>query len=164
MFATETGDADAARVAFATWMEQVFPHLPGVLRYLGVGTAVTVAARLGDADRTPPLAEYLTPFRGELIGSDAWIFAAVDHLLGVCAATVGDLDDAVDLLGAGHEMYERLGLHARTVPSGLDLGRVLLERGGPGDREAGEAHLRRAIESAEQLGMGPSAARAASLL
>ena len=50
------------------------------------------------------------------------------------------------------------------MKSGLDLGWVLLERGKPGDRATGEAHLRRAAESAERLGMRPSALEATSLL
>ena len=164
LFAVETGDREAGRIALKAWAEHVFPQLPGMLRYLGAATAVTVAARLGEVEHVPALAEYLTPFRGELIASDAWIFAAVDHLLGLCAALSGQLDEAVERLGEGHAMYEQLGLHARAVKSGLDLGRVLLERGKSGDRATGEAHLRRAAESAERLGMRPSALEATSLL
>ena len=74
------------------------------------------------------------------------------------------LDEAVERLGDGHAMHEQLGLHARAVKSGLDLGRVLLDRGNPGDRAAGEGHLERAAESAERLGMLPSALEATSLL
>ena len=92
LFAIETGDRDAATAGLTTWVDDVFPLLPGMLRYLGVASAVVVAAAVGDAARAAILADYLTPFRGELIGSDAWIFQAVDHLLGLCATTNGRLD------------------------------------------------------------------------
>jgi hypothetical protein len=164
LFAIETGDRDAAAAGLATWVDEVFPLLPGMLRYLGVASAVVVAARVGDAARTSILADYLMPFRGELVGSDGWIFEAVDHLLGLCAATDGRLDEAVELLRSGHELYRRLGLRAREVHSGLELGRVLLERGGPGDAAATDAQLRRSATLADELGMGPSARTAASSL
>jgi hypothetical protein len=160
----ETGDLDAARQAFEFWMEHVFPQVPGVLRYLGAAVAVPIAARLGDAENATILGEYLSRFRGELVGTDAWINFAVDHSLGLCAATTGQLDEAIELLAAGHAMYERLGLRARAVVGGLDLGRALLQRGGTGDRDAGEAHIRTTVGLAEQLGMTPKAREAAALL
>ena len=85
-------------------------------------------------------------------------------LLGLCAATEGRLDEAVELLTSGHELYRRLGLRAREVHSGLDLGRVLLERGSPGDADAAVVLLRTSAGLADDLGMVPSARAAASLL
>jgi tetratricopeptide (TPR) repeat protein len=164
LVAVETGDLDRAATGLDAWMNHVYPHLPGMVRYLGVASAVVVAARIGDVERSDVFAEYLEQFRGELIGSDGWIFEAVDHLLGLCAATDGRLDEAVDLLGSGHEMYRRLGLRAREVHSGLDLGRVLLERGAPGDADAAADQLRSTIALADELGMAPSARAAAALL
>jgi class 3 adenylate cyclase len=163
-FAVGTGDVDAGRVALATWIEDVFPQLPGILRCLYTGVAVPVAVGLRDVASATVLGEYLMPFRGELIGDDAWIYPAVDHLVGACAAVRGQLDDAIDLMRSGHAMHERLGLRARLVHSGLDLGRVLLERAAPGDREAGEEHLRHTVALADELGMTPYAREATSLL
>lgn len=160
-FAIETGDRDAAASRLATWVDDVFPLLPGMLRYLGAASAVVVAARLGDSERCAAIAEYLAPFRGELVGSDSWIFQAADHLLGLCAATDGRYDEAVELITSGHELYRRLGLRAREVQSGLDLGRLLLARGGA---DAAASLLRGAAALADELGMGPSAAAARSLL
>ncbi len=162
LFAIERGDRDTAAASLATWVDDVFPLLPGMLRYLGAASAIVTAAQLGDAERCAAIAEYLVPFRGELVGSDAWIFQAVDHLLGLCAATDGRYDEAVELITSGHELYRRLGLRAREVQSGLDLGRVLLARGGAD--VAAAALLRGTAALADELGMGPSAAAAASLL
>jgi hypothetical protein len=160
----ESGDLDAGRIALGAWMDPVFDQLPGLLHCFAAAQAVLVAGRLGDVERAIVLGEFLTLFRGELIGNDAWIYAAADHLVGLCAATAGRLDDAVELMRSGHAMHERLGLHARVAQSGLDLGRVLLARDQPGDRESGETHIRHTVALAEQLGMIPCAREAASLL
>ena len=141
----ESGDLDAGRIALVAWMDPVFDQLPGLLHCFAAAQAVLIAGRLGDVERAIVLGEFLTLFRGELIGNDAWIYAAADHLVGLCAATAGRLDDAVELMRSGHAMHERLGLHARVAQSGLDLGRVLLERDQPGDREAGETHIRHTV-------------------
>ena len=162
--AVETGDLDTGHTAFAAWIEQVFPQLPGVLRCLYAGVAVPVAVGLRDVESAAVLGEYLTPFRGELVGDDAWIYGAVDYLIGACAGVRGRLDEAVELMRAGHARHEDLGLRARVVQSGLDLGRVLLERGAPGDREAGEEHLRHCVSLANELGMTPYAEAATVLL
>ena len=157
-FALETGDLEAGRIELTAWMEHVFDLVPPMLRVLSAAVAAAIAARVDAHDHASALAEYLGPFRGELIGTDGWIYGPVDHALGVCVAMSGELDDAAELLRAGHALNERLGLRAREVQSGLDLGRVLLERGGAGDLEVGEAHLRRVVELADELGMNPSAA------
>ena len=163
-FAVETGDLDTGRTELTAWMEHVFELVPPMLRVLSAAVAAFIAARVDAADHASAVAEYLGPFGGELIGTDGWIYGPVDHVLGLCAATRGELDEAVDLLTAGHGLNERLGLHAREVQSGLDLGRVLLERGAAGDRDAGQAHLRHVGDLATELGMTPSARRAESLV
>ena len=45
------------------------------------------------------------------------------------------LDDAIELLLTGHHFHAERGLHARSAQSAYDLGRMLLRRGGEGDRE-----------------------------
>jgi len=164
VLALATGDDGAARAAIGAWINEVFGLLPGLLRLLYAGVAVPVAVRLREVECASVLGEYLTPFRGELVGDDALIYGAVDHLVGACAAVSGRFDEAVELIRSGHAQHERLGLHARAVQSGLDLGRVLLERGAPSDREAGEAHLRHTADLAGRLGMTPYAHEAAALL
>ena len=110
LLAVEAGDLDTGHTALSMWMEHAFELVPPMLRGLSAAVAVAVAARVDAVALAAVLAECLAPFRGELIGTDGWIYAASDHVLGVCAATTGELDEAVDLLGTGHALHERLGL------------------------------------------------------
>jgi hypothetical protein len=108
--------------------------------------------------------DYVERFPGELLGSDAGIAGAADAARGRFAAVQGDLDRALSLLEAGHALHERLELHQLSVESGIDLGRVLLRRDGPGDHESAQQLLGQAGSLAEQLGMAPAHAEAQTLL
>ena len=80
------------------------------------------------------------------------------------SAALGRFDDAIEHTRAGHELHERLGLHALAAESALTLGQVLQRRDGPGDRSAATIALRDALELAERLDMTPTAEAAQIIL
>jgi hypothetical protein len=158
------GADDEARELIARWVTDLMPVLPGLFTYSATYRVALLAERMGMPELAPPVWEFLQPFSGELLASAAWVTSAVDHALGLLALTMDRIDDAVDRLHAGHELHARCGFHALSSQSAYDLGRTLLRRGAPGDREAGERLLAAAADLAEQIGRVPLARDARALL
>jgi hypothetical protein len=156
-------DADA-RERLGVWVREIDPIIPTLIRYTAVHYVALLAFQLDIHDGLDGLMEYAELFPGELIGSDGGILGAADAARGRFAALSGDLDRAVDQLEAGHALHERLGLHALTVESGVDLGAVLLRRDQPDDRDRGVELLRATAELASGLGMTPAERRARALI
>ncbi len=162
--ASLAGDTEAVRTAFAAWFDQVRPHLPPHLRYVGAGYASSMVAMLADADRAKQCLGDLEHLSGELLGSEVGINDAVDTALARLVAVLGRLDDAITFGEAGDALHRRLGLDARTAQSSTELGEMLLRRDGPGDRPRAADLLREAADLAERLGMAPTATRARAAL
>lgn len=164
MIIAAEGDGQAARDMTASWVRDLMPHLPGVLVFSCYDHAAALIEEAGDADAAATVWEHLAPFSGELLANAVWIGHAVDHSLGLLAATMDRLDDAIGLLHAGHEFHVRRGLHARRAQSAYDLGRMLARRGAPGDHEASEPLIASAAEVAERIGRVPLSKKARALL
>jgi hypothetical protein len=154
----------AARDELATWIRDIGPLVPEVMRYSAVSYISQLVFELGPFDGLDDWIAYAERFPGEFLGADGGLIGAADAARGRFAAVVGDLDRAVDLLEAGHAMHELLGLHQLSVESGVDLGAVLLRRERAADRDRGADLLRSTAELADAIGMAPAVARARALL
>ena len=158
------GDIDQARELTEHWVRDIMPNVPGLLLFAATSRATPLVEQFGLAEYAQPLWDYLAPFAGELEANVGWIGYAIDHSLGLLAATMERLDDAIELLLTGHHFHAERGLHARSAESAYHLGRLLLRRGGEGDRDAGEGLVTAAAELAEQIGRIPLARDARALL
>jgi tetratricopeptide (TPR) repeat protein len=167
--ALDAGDHKQAGELLDAWLREVEPVVPEVMRYPILGYVSRLALRTEALSedvlsRLEEIAGYAQTFAGELTGSDAGILGAADVARGRFAAARGDLDEAVELLEAGHELHARLSLHQLTVESGLDCGLVLLRRDRPEDRDAARRVLEEASTLATELTMVPARRRAMTLL
>ena len=121
---------------------------------LGMSLVSEACALLDDASGAAPLYEQLAPFAGRhAIGHAEGSVGAVDRYLGLLAATLGDLDDAVRHLTAAIEINERMGARPWTAHSQHDLAEVLLRRNAPEDRQRAADLERAAMAMARSLGM-----------
>jgi tetratricopeptide (TPR) repeat protein len=113
---------------------------------LGIALTSEACAILGDRDRAPTLYEQVLPFQrrhAHVIGEGSG--GAMDRYLGLLARTMGQLEAAETHFHVAIEMNERMGASPWTAHSRYDLAELLLERGGPADRE-------RAIEEFRLVG------------
>jgi class 3 adenylate cyclase len=158
------GAVSEARDLIVSWARDVMPQLPEVLTFSATDRATILIEHFGAAEAAAAVWDYLVPFSGEIQANITWIGCAVDHSLGLLAATMDRLDDAIELLAAGHEFHRQRGLHARAAQSAYDLGRMLLRRDAPGDREAGHAFVTAAADISGRIGRVPLAEQARTLL
>ena len=101
---------------------------------LGMSLTGEACALLGDAAVAETLYERLAPFAGRhAIGHSDGSVGAVDRYLGLVAATLGRLDDAVRHLAAAIEINDRMGARPWTAHCQHDLADVLRRRDAPGD-------------------------------
>ncbi|MDX6367002.1 MAG: hypothetical protein QOK30_2078 [Nocardioidaceae bacterium] len=125
-------------------------------RWLGAAADLAVVAvETGNTPAAAQLYEALVGYRGRLVvwaGANT-VTGTVSYHLGVLAALLGRLDEAVVLLteaAVWAEEYGALPFLARSLAS---LGDALSRRGSDGDAGAAIVHRSRAHEVAQQLGM-----------
>jgi hypothetical protein len=164
MAALAAGNEREARELLASWVRDIQPLVPEIMRYSAIHWVSQLAFELDTYEGLELWPEYAERFPGELLGADAGLLGAADAARGRFAALAGDVARAVELLEAGHALHERLSLHQLSVESGIDLGAVLLRRDRPGDRARGVDLLRTTADMAQTIGMVPAAARARSLM
>ncbi|HEU5302293.1 MAG TPA: AAA family ATPase [Acidimicrobiia bacterium] len=159
-----SGDRDRARVEFGAWLEDAVPDLPAHLAYIGVTYSSRLIQVLGDTGCAEQFLPGMRALSGELPASEVTIMESFDTCAARLLVTLGRLDEAIMAAEAGDALHRRTGLDARTAVSSTELGEMLLQRDGPGDRERSEVLLREGAELAERLGMAPTLARARAAL
>lgn len=142
------------------WKMPSFLRLP--VRALGV-----FAARgLGE------LRDLETLYDGLLLDRERHVVgggSAVNYLgpaelyLGVAAARLGRLDDAVDHLAVAFDIARHNGAQPYAVEAAVELADAKLQRGGVGDAPAVRGLAAEALEQARELGMQPFVRRAERL-
>jgi DNA-binding CsgD family transcriptional regulator len=135
-----------------------------VLSYL-TGYA-ELADAFGDRATAADVYDRLLPFADLFVCSGAGALALLGSArlpLGLTAATVGRLDDAVRHLRAAAEANERAGLPPFAAWARYQLARVLARRRRPGDRDEAAALAASAAAVAGRLGMVPLRRRAGEL-
>ena len=126
----------------------------------------TTAALVGKVEAARQLNVALAPYRGRLVlrAGAVSTWGPVNHRLGLLAAALGRLDDAVEHFEEAIAWEGEVGALPYLAHSRAALADVLSRRSALGDVEAAEEHRLRARSLAEGLGMtrlierlGPSA-------
>ena len=116
--------------------------------------ARSAAAEGADARAIETAREALAPHAGRHgIYYVTAYWGSVDHHLGRLALTAGDLDQAVEHLGAGALAHRRAGARPYEVQSRLARASALWRRNRPGDRDEASYDHRSATSTARELGM-----------
>ena len=141
------------------------PHAHGTLAAYAFG--IMVATALDAADDVATLRGLLSPYRGLHVASGAGAVAytgPTELWLGIAAAYLGLLDDAVDDLERAVRacaVSRADGFHAEAQ---YELAAVLARRAGRGDLTRARSLVADAARQAEELGMAPIASKAATLV
>jgi hypothetical protein len=109
--------------------------------------------RLGDVDRATYLYDEMLPLASHnaTLANIGW--GSMQTALGWCAAAVGRLDDAEVHYEAALSSYERNGWITPQAETQASFAALLVQRGGPGDRERAVALLDAALETAVGVGL-----------
>jgi tetratricopeptide (TPR) repeat protein len=118
-----------------------------------------IAAIVGNAEQVKTLYEMLRPYAALVAGSDHIRIGSVARYLGLLAAALSRLDEAVLFLQESAEADDRIGALPWSAHAKADHARVLLVRGAPGDREAAGDLLREALATYQELGMTVAAGK-----
>ncbi len=149
----ESGEPERSRETLQQLISAEFA--PRHSDFLPVCAAVSAQAahRLGDASIAERVLAELEPFddRFVVVGIGLAGYGAVQRYLGLCAETLGQLDDAIAHYRQGIETDRAMEAWPFIAYGLNDLGRTLHARSGPGDREAGAAYRDQALQIARDL-------------
>jgi DNA-binding CsgD family transcriptional regulator len=161
------------RALYATWLlaegrrdeaHRVYRSLPSVgelppfVHLSAYATLVELAAQFDDRQTAAQMYRLLLPHADLFVSSGAgviMILGSVRYPLGVAAATMGRLDDAVRHLRAAIDSGQRSGMPPMVAQASHQLARVLARRTRPGDRDEAAALATAAATLADRLGMRP---------
>lgn len=124
-----------------------------------------LAAEFGDRERAAQVYRELSPYADLFVCGGAGVIAITGSArapLGLAAATLGRLDEAVRHLRAAVDAALRAGMPPSAAIATLHLARVLARRNRPGDREEAQVLAATAVAEADRLGMAPLAKLAGS--
>jgi hypothetical protein len=156
--AAELGDEVRAWAALERLHAAGLAALPQSSAWLAtLAIAMEAAHLLGDEKTARIVASELAPLADlPVMGSIAVVCLGSAHRpLGLAARVLGDLDRAAEELALAVAHSERLGNRPMAALSRADLADVLLERGGPDDRDTAVELLREAVVVADRSGMVP---------
>jgi tetratricopeptide (TPR) repeat protein len=124
-----------------------------------------VVWRLEDTRRGEILYALLLPFGARCVTSGAaFCGGSAERSLGLLASLLGRYDEAADHFERALLVNERMGGRPWVAYAEHDYARMLLARGGPGDRSAAFVRLHRAADAARTLGMIALCARLEPLM
>jgi len=157
--AAMAGDQQTAAGALATLCGRDLADLPRSSSWLAAMNGVVEAAYLlGDAETSARAYQLLSPFAHlPMIGGLGVVcFGSVHHALGVACLTTGDVDRAVEHLGAA--IHHNLALRHRpaVVVSRLRYAQALARRAQPQDTHTAQMEWATAIAEAAALGIAVS--------
>jgi hypothetical protein len=149
------GDRPAATSALAALCGNDLADLPRSSSWLvTVSGAVEAAYLLGDADTAARAYALLLPYadRPMVASIGAACFGSVHHALGVAALATGEVDRAVEHLGAAVRQNLALGHWPAVVASRHRLAEALTRRGEPADPAESQRQLATAAQEAGARG------------
>jgi tetratricopeptide (TPR) repeat protein len=155
------------RVLFDQLAANDFQDIPRNGNWLvGMAPLAEVATLLGDADRARLLRDLLEPYAGRhiVVGRALVCRGAVDHYLGMLAATMADHAAADRYFASALGTHERLGARAYAARTRVEWARALARRGGPDDTAAARTLLEEALAGYQALGLDSLAGQVADRL
>jgi tetratricopeptide (TPR) repeat protein len=149
-----TGRREEARAVFRAGLAGTDP-VPGPSLQLHLMMVAELAYQLGDAEAARSVRDQLTPYADRFIvtGGAVGCGGAVSRLLGLCALTLGQLDEAVEWLREAVASNRRIGAAPFVARAQAELATALRRRDRPGDREEARQLLAEAAGAAAGLGM-----------
>jgi tetratricopeptide (TPR) repeat protein len=129
-----------------------------------VATCVEVNSRVGDARRASDLHRLLAPYRAQFIAHDAYWVGSTAHHLGLLAASLDRLDEAIDHFAYAADAHRQLPAPAHLARTQAEWARALTARGADGDVERAEDLRRQSRATALRLGLGLGLASGAAPL
>src|SRR5256885_1583926 len=151
-----SGERGKAASALATLRRHDLAGLPRSSSWLGTLNGIVEAAHLlGDADTSAQAYRQLLPFAHlPVVGSiGVACFGSVHHALGVASLTTGDLDRAVEHLGAAVQQNLALAHWPAVIASRHRLAQALGRRARPADAANAEREVAAAALEATELGI-----------
>ncbi len=153
----ESGRLEEARSILDALAPDDFAALRRDFNYLpSLALLATVAALVEDAAHARTLSRLLVPFAERNVVFPVYSPGALGSMhryLGLLAATEGNAERAATHFEAALAMNTRMGARPALARTQHDYARLLLARGGPGDRERAAALRSAALELAEACGM-----------
>jgi len=148
------GRREEARAPFRAGLARTDP-VPGPSLQLYLMAVAEGAYQLGDAEAAWSVRDQLTPYADRFIvtGGAVGCGGAVARLLGLCALTLGQLDDAVGWLRDGVASNRRIGAAPFVARAQAELATALRRRAQPGDAAEARQLLSEAAGAAAELGM-----------
>src|SRR6266508_4379650 len=160
------GRFEEARALFPAGLSRIdLGREPGPSRWLVLMAVAEVAYQLGDADAARSVRDELAPYSDRFIVAAGAVGCggAVSRLLGLCALTLDQLDDAVGWLRAAVASNRRIGAAPFVARAQAELATALRRRAQPGDAEEARQLLAEAAKAAAELGMAVLAGDIAEL-
>jgi eukaryotic-like serine/threonine-protein kinase len=154
LFAAAAGDLARARTVSAESWER--PMTYGHGRPRALSAAAEAAARLGDHSAAEALPPLLVPYDGTILApyGGHMVDVSAASALGQVETVLGRFDEAARHFRAGWEIERRMGYDALVARTQVWWARLLLTRGGDGDRNDGERLLALAEATASRCGLG----------
>src|SRR6266540_3600411 len=161
------------RAVYATWLlaegrrdeaNRIYRSLPPVgelppfVHLSAYAAMAELAAQFEDRETAAQMYRLMLPHADLFVCSGAgvmMILGSVRYPLGIAAATMGRLDDAVRHLRAAIDIGERTGMPPAVAQATYQLARVLARRTRPADRDEAAALATAAATLADRLGMRP---------
>ena len=162
----DLGRLEEAGIEFERLAEGEFAGIPQDAQWaISNALLIDAAFALGDGERARFLRERLAPYRGLVVvaGRSAAARGPVARYLGLAAETAGDTEAAIADYEEAIAMSRRMGDRPFTAESAIELARVLLGRGAPGDPERAADLLDRSLDAAQRLRMAGTSERALAL-
>src|SRR6266508_925133 len=150
------GRRDEARALLPTGLSAIDSgRVPGPTRWLYLAAVAEVAYQLGDADAARWVRDRLIRHADRFIVAAGAVRCggAVSGLLGLCALTLDQLDDAVGWLRQAVASNRRIGAAPFLARAQAELAAALRRRGRTGDTQEARRLLAEAAKDAAELGM-----------
>jgi tetratricopeptide (TPR) repeat protein len=150
------GRREEARALFPAGLPGIdVDRVPGPARGLYLAAVAEVAYQLGDADAARSVREELVRLADRFIVDTGAVICAgaVSRLLGLCALTLDQPEEAVGWLRQAVASNRRIGAAPIVARAQGELAIALRRRGRPGDAEQAQQLLAEAARAAAELGM-----------
>jgi class 3 adenylate cyclase len=161
----ELGRPEEARALYEPFARKGFEELPYDLVWMpGMCGAAEVGAFLGDVDGARTIYQRILPFRAQGVAAGPTFFGAVEHYLGLLAATTGSLDGTDQHFAAAAAAHQSLRAPVFLARTRLCWGEALLKGGQRVDIPRARGLLEEAMAAARHLGLIVVELRAAAAL